>query len=115
MVDKIQNSTKILDWQTLCPDHPVMDIGFLLCTSLNPENLDNWANDLIKKYVETFQQICLRFNIEKMPFDQEDFKVGRDFLTKYFIKNQFTRHQNSSALNHLKCKDFGNTFKSIIF
>ena len=34
------NMSKILDWQTLCPDHPVMDVGFLLCTSLIPEDLE---------------------------------------------------------------------------
>lgn len=66
------NMSKILDWQTLCPDHPVMDVSFLLCTSLTPENLENWANDLIKSYVETFEETCSKFKLE-MPFSLKEF------------------------------------------
>ena len=67
------NTSMILDWQTLCPDHPVMDVGFLLCTSLTPENLDQWANDLIKSYIGTFQETCLQFKTE-MPFNLDEFR-----------------------------------------
>jgi len=66
------NMSKILDWQTLCPDHPVMDVSFLLCTSLTPENLENWTDDLIKSYVETFEETCSKFKLE-MPFNLKEF------------------------------------------
>ena len=57
----------------LCPDHPVTDIAFLLCTSLPPENLNNWTDDLIENYVKTFQEMCFMLKI-KMPFDLQEFK-----------------------------------------
>jgi len=63
----------VLDWQTLCPDHPVFDVVFLICTSLTEENLEKWTEDLIKYYVESFQEACVGFQKE-LPFDLEKFK-----------------------------------------
>ena len=73
MVKKNSDEAIILDWQTLCPDHPVFDVAFLLCTSLTIENLENWTDDLIKFYVESFQEACVDFKME-LPFDLEKFK-----------------------------------------
>ena len=67
------DTSMILDWQSLAPDHPVMDVAFLLCTSLTPENLDQCINDLIKSYVDAFQKTCLQFKI-KIPFNFEEFQ-----------------------------------------
>ena len=53
MVNDDNNTSMILDWQNLAPDHPVIDVAFLLCTSLTPENLDNWTKDLIQSYVNS--------------------------------------------------------------
>ena len=58
MVKNNSDEAKILDWQTLCPDHPIFDVIFLLCTSLTLENLEKWAEDLIKLYFESFQEAC---------------------------------------------------------
>ena len=73
MVKNNSDEAIILDWQTLCPDHPVFDVAFLICTSLTPENLEKWTEDLIKYYVESFQEACVDFQIE-LPFDLEKFK-----------------------------------------
>jgi hypothetical protein len=73
MVKNNSDEAIILDWQTLCPDHPVFDVAFLICTSLTPENLEKWTEDLIKYYVESFQEACVDFQME-LPFDLEKFK-----------------------------------------
>ena len=73
MVKNNSDEAIILDWQTLCPDHPVFDVAFLLCTSLTPQNLENWTDDLIKFYVESFQKAFVDFKME-LPFDLEKFK-----------------------------------------
>jgi len=62
-----------LDWQTLCPDHPVLDLILLLCTSVTHENLDSWTDDLIRIYMEAFKKTCLQFNILS-PFDMKEFQ-----------------------------------------
>ena len=72
MVNDKNNESKILDWQTLCPDHPIMDLGFLICTSLTPENLNNWTKELIKSYVKTFQDTCFQLKTI-IPFELEEF------------------------------------------
>lgn len=65
------NRSKILDWQTICPNHPVLDIGFLLFTSLNPEDIDAWSIDLIGVYFKRFSEICVGFEVET-PFDLDE-------------------------------------------
>ena len=65
------NEAIILDWQNLCPDHPIMDLAFLICTSLTPENLDNWTTDLIQSYFNAFKETCARFGVE-MPFQLKE-------------------------------------------
>jgi len=72
MINEKTDETIILDWQTLCPDHPVFDVWMLILTSLTPENLENWAYDLIRNYVATFQESCLQFKT-KIPFNHEEF------------------------------------------
>ena len=72
MVNEKTNKAKILDWQTLCPGHPVFDLIFLLCTSVTHENLDSWTDDLINIYMEAFKKTCLQFNIES-PFQMKEF------------------------------------------
>ena len=67
------DTSMILDWQNLVPDHPVMDVAFLLCTSLTPDNLDQWTNDLIKSYVDAFQETCVQFK-SKIPFNIDEFQ-----------------------------------------
>ena len=39
MVNDKTNKAKILDWQTLCPGHPILDLIFLLCTNVTIENI----------------------------------------------------------------------------
>jgi thiamine kinase-like enzyme len=58
MVKNNSDEAIILDWQTLCPDHPVFDVAFLLCTSLTPQNLENWTDDLIKFYRVSHSEEC---------------------------------------------------------
>ena len=63
MVNANTNETVIIDWQTLCSDHPVMDLGYLLGTGLTPDNLDNWTNDLMKIYFEEFERNCAKLKV----------------------------------------------------
>ena len=73
MVSDDMDRSMILDWQNLAPDHPVIDVAFLLCTSLTPDNLNQWTNDLIKSYVNAFEETCLQFKT-KIPFNIDEFQ-----------------------------------------
>ena len=61
-----------MDWQTLGPYHPAVDVVSLFTTCLNMEKLENWTEQLIDSYFETFEKTCFQFKID-MPFDKEHF------------------------------------------
>ena len=63
----------ILDWQMLAPDHPMLDVGLLLCTSLSPDDLSTHYPHLIQIYVEQFAKSCKLFHVEEIPFSTEEF------------------------------------------
>lgn len=66
---------KLLDWQALSLNHPVIDIAFLLGTCLTPEHLELWMEDLLDEYLNKFNSTCEEMK-ELSPFDlPEDFKT----------------------------------------
>jgi len=71
MVKNDSNETMILDWQTLCYLHPVIDIITLLCTSVTMENIGKWTLDLVKIYHDTFDEVCRAMEVN-VPFDLKD-------------------------------------------
>ena len=105
MVCDDTDRSMILDWQNLAPNHPVIDVAFLLCTSLTPENLDLWTNDLIKSYVDAFQETCLQFKIE-IPFNFDQFQ--KMFFEKgvvlIFMIWMSAFEETISVQPHYKCR-----------
>ena len=103
MIKNNSDEAIVLDWQTLCPDHPVFDVAFLICTSLTPENLEKWTEDLIKYYVESFQEACVGFQME-LPFDLEKFKeMLYDQSILLFMSWKSMGDENTRCKNITEC------------
>ena len=65
---------KFLDWQVFMLGHPAMDLAYLLGTSLTPEHLDEWMDDLLNMYFDKFQSTCEKINGIVSPMTRDDFK-----------------------------------------
>ena len=75
------NNCLIYDWQTLVPDHPILDLAMIVCTGVNPENIQDWIEELLGNYYRKFESTLLKCEITEVPFSLEElsdlfFKTG---------------------------------------
>ena len=73
MFNQDKSESKIIDWQTMAHDHPVIDVSTIIFTSLMPDKIECWNTALLKNYIDKFHSTCTEFEVEP-PFEFAELK-----------------------------------------
>ena len=60
--------------------HPILDLGLIICSGVDSENIENWIEDLLKNYIEKFNKTLSICQVSEKPFNFQG-------LTETFYKN----------------------------
>ena len=64
---------KIVDWQLMAANHPLLDFALFIFTSVNPEDNEKWLAEFISNYCLNFERTCRELHID-CPFNFDGFR-----------------------------------------
>ena len=66
---------KFIDWEDFTLGDPALDLGFFLASSISIDNLNQWEDELLQLYLETFEGTCAEMKV-KNPIDKDEFVIS---------------------------------------
>ena len=66
------NDCKFIDWEDFTLGDPALDLGFFMASSISISNLNEWEDELLKLYLDTFEETCSELKV-KSPIERDAF------------------------------------------